>query len=177
MKLVPVCCQNCGASLEIGESTRFVTCTYCLSRLTIQHTGAAIFTELLGEIAQKTDRIASEMASLRIQTKIQQLERDWLLEREGMLNRSKDGTTSEPDELAAWITGLAIFLGAILFGITVVNAKGGDANVAAVGAAILTIASVITIVYGTVKAREFEKAKDAYLQRRRDLEQDLTVPL
>jgi hypothetical protein len=171
MKLVPVCCQNCGASLEIGESTRFVTCQFCQTQLSVQHTGTAIFTELLGDIAKKTDQLAAEVGHLRIQNQIQQLERDWMMERESMMERSKNGSTREPTLFVAWFQGGACLAMAIFM---LVMSRGERVpGSVTFGTLVCALIGIAVIVHGVLKSQKFERAKNAYLERRRALEAQL----
>jgi hypothetical protein len=41
MTVTKVCCQSCGADLQIDESIRYVTCNYCNSVLEVVH-GASV---------------------------------------------------------------------------------------------------------------------------------------
>lgn len=42
-----VSCNNCGATLQVEEQTRFVTCGACRSRLAVQRSGTSIFTHVI----------------------------------------------------------------------------------------------------------------------------------
>ncbi len=44
---IDVNCNHCGATLQVNENTRFVTCGSCKSRLAVRHSSAATFTEVL----------------------------------------------------------------------------------------------------------------------------------
>ena len=77
MKLISVCCNHCGAPLDVSEQSRFVTCSHCNSRLIVQHTGNAVYTELLESLQQRTEEIADEVELLRLQADLTQLESDW----------------------------------------------------------------------------------------------------
>jgi hypothetical protein len=45
---VKVDCNECGASLALGETTRFLTCAKCASRLKVVRSGNSIYTEVVG---------------------------------------------------------------------------------------------------------------------------------
>ena len=44
-----ISCNCCGTTLEVGPSTRFVTCRQCGSRLIVVRTGTATYTEAQGD--------------------------------------------------------------------------------------------------------------------------------
>lgn len=64
MRVISLTCDKCGAPLEVGEEVRFFTCSFCGSRLAMHHAGGAIYTEALGRIDEKTDRILTYVQQL-----------------------------------------------------------------------------------------------------------------
>ena len=38
-KLLNLSCNHCGAPLQVPEETKYLTCTYCSSRLQVEHSG------------------------------------------------------------------------------------------------------------------------------------------
>lgn len=47
MKITKVCCQGCGADLEVDEEIRFVNCNYCGAKLEVVHDATTTHTRLL----------------------------------------------------------------------------------------------------------------------------------
>jgi hypothetical protein len=83
VKLTPVSCNNCGAPLEVADSTRFVTCAHCNSCLRVERTGNAVFTEMLeeleartGQVEARTQQVEWSLKALRLKEEIEQLDRD-----------------------------------------------------------------------------------------------------
>jgi hypothetical protein len=172
MTLVPVSCQNCGASLEVGESTRYVTCQFCQTQLAVQNTGTAIFTELARDLTAKTQLMADELEELRIRNQILQLEQEWLVERDGLMLRTKRGRAVEPTFVSAWLTGLLLLVVAFFFGLVIHSPR--DRGNSTAGLWVLpTFMGIWVIISGSLKASTFEKAVAAYRRRRRELESQL----
>ena len=77
MKITKVCCQGCGADLQVDETIRFATCNYCHARLEIVHDPTVTHTRLLEEIALNTGRSADRLHVLELQNDLERLEREW----------------------------------------------------------------------------------------------------
>jgi DNA-directed RNA polymerase subunit RPC12/RpoP len=82
---VSVSCNECGAPLEVDETTRFVSCGYCSARLRVHHREGAHFTEVrrrVKAVEKNTKELRSEVESLRHAEAIRQLDDAWEKERE-----------------------------------------------------------------------------------------------
>lgn len=175
MKLVSVDCNHCGAPLEVGETTRFVTCGYCSKRLAVQRTDSAIYTEVLDEIRQTTNQLADDMEVIKMQNQIEQLDREWAMEREGYMVRNKHGVKEPPVTGIGAVIAVLITLVAIVFmGQLFMEVAGGSSMEALVilgmaGFGILTVATAVR------KGQRFQQGKQRYQTHRqrmlRDLEQ------
>lgn len=66
MELVSLSCNNCGAPLEAPKTANYLTCAHCGSRLAIQRTSTAYFTEVMGQVAENTAQIAQGVQALDI---------------------------------------------------------------------------------------------------------------
>ena len=75
MKVLDLNCNQCGAPLEVPAKARFVTCSFCNTRLQIQHQGAAAYTEVLEEMSGDIQQIRRDVA-------IQRLDQEWMIKRE-----------------------------------------------------------------------------------------------
>src|SRR4051794_1900041 len=64
MELINLSCNKCGAPLEAPPSANFLTCSYCGSRLAVHSSGSAYYTEVLGQIDQKTTQILDRVDTL-----------------------------------------------------------------------------------------------------------------
>jgi hypothetical protein len=160
MKMVRVC-QNCGASLDVSEASRYVTCQRCRTPLVVVNTGTAILTE-------PGDGNAAAMEQLEIRNQILQLELDWTNQRESLMLRTKRGL-QEPSSVEAWLRGC--------FGIGVgIWLSLADSRkvpgILVVGLLFMGL-GIFVIVYGTVKALRFEEASAGYRRRKGELESRL----
>ena len=110
MQLAPVTCNQCGASLQIPESAKFVTCRHCNSQLEIKRTDSVITTETLQQINTNTASMAEDIHALRHSAEIARLDREWAARREKFMVRNKDGSSSVP-------TTSGSIVGAIVMGV------------------------------------------------------------
>ncbi|MGL5018396.1 MAG: hypothetical protein ACRDBP_09700, partial [Luteolibacter sp.] len=91
MKVTKVCCQGCGADLQIDESIRYVTCNYCNARLEVVHDPSVTHTRQLDKIERTTDRLADNLKVIELQNDLERLDREWDNQRQGYLVRGKNG--------------------------------------------------------------------------------------
>jgi len=96
VKITSVNCNHCGATLEVDEKTRFVTCGYCQSRLVIQRTASAVFTEVLEKIEEQTGQIADNLKVIQMQNDLERLDREWAMSRENLMVSGQNGSRREP---------------------------------------------------------------------------------
>ena len=122
MTLVAVQCNQCGASLRVSETTRFVTCEHCGSQLSVERTETAIFTEAIKAIDQKTTQIAADLEVMRLQKQIEILDREWESKRTALLAGVSVGSSGEPSGLRAkvWeILFMTVGVVTVVFGLAV----------------------------------------------------------
>ena len=67
MEMISVSCNHCGAPLKVGPNSRFVTCTFCNSRLEVKRSDSAIFTEEISRIANTTQQMAGSLEVIELQ--------------------------------------------------------------------------------------------------------------
>jgi len=103
-KIFSVNCNHCGATLEVDEKTRFLTCAYCHSRLAVQHTASTVFTEVLEKIEAQTGQIAGNLKVIEMQNDLDQLDREWSMSRENLMVSGKNGARSEPSMAGGLVT-------------------------------------------------------------------------
>ncbi len=126
MKVTKVCCQGCGADLQIDETIRYVTCNYCNARLEIVHDTTVTHSRQLDKIQRTTDHLAGKMKVLELQNDIERLDREWEKFREAVLPRDQTGQLCELHAGPAAVLGiLGIALGLILFVGTLMNQEFG----------------------------------------------------
>lgn len=76
METLSVRCNHCGAPLQIGNGTRFVTCQFCQSNLEVKRTDSSVFTEEVAKIAENTGRMAESLEVIELQNEIERLDRE-----------------------------------------------------------------------------------------------------
>ncbi|MFT5189367.1 MAG: hypothetical protein ACI957_002397 [Verrucomicrobiales bacterium] len=70
---------------------------------------------MLGEIKESTDRISQDMEVIKLQNQLKQLDREWVMERESYIYRTKDGRMRLPGADDLFIPVIIIIGGAFLF--------------------------------------------------------------
>ncbi|MCL2648921.1 MAG: hypothetical protein FWD61_18305 [Phycisphaerales bacterium] len=118
MQLAPVACNHCVASLQISDSARFVTCSYCNSQIEIKRTDSA------GSMA-----MADDIHILRRDAELARLDREWAARSGQLFVRNKDGSTSPPTTAAGYLLifvmgGFGIIWTIIASGVCVLFAGG-----------------------------------------------------
>lgn len=171
--LIPLACNHCGAAIDVEASTRFVTCTYCGSRLEVHRTGNAAYTSVLEAIDQRTQQIAEDVEIIKIQNQLEHLDRQWQMQRDSLLVRNKDGSTSEPSALG---TAMGIVMGLFAMGFAIfwmvmASSMGAPFPFPCFGL-IFLIVIPITIYNQIQKSNRFEQMRSSYEVERQRL-QDL----
>lgn len=174
MKLVSVTCNNCGAPLEIPPATRFVTCGFCSSRLEVHHSGSALYTHVLEQLKEQTRQIAVDVEVLKRQNELEQLDREWMMERERFQSRSRDGRYHVPTVTGS-VVGAAIAVGFAIFWIAMASAMRAPTPFVLFGILFVGVAIVGGIV-GVTKATSYQQCKKRYEQRRREVLRRLETP-
>jgi hypothetical protein len=118
-----LCCQGCGADLEVAEGIRFVTCNYCGARMEIVHDATTTHSRVLDKIEKTTGEMAGDLKVIRLQNELEQLDREWEQERSRFLTRDKNGNASEPSPAAA-IVGGVLAIGFGIFWISTASSMG-----------------------------------------------------
>lgn len=170
-------CQNCGSSLQVSESIRFITCGYCHSELQVVRDASTVHTEVLGRIEQNTQATVNQLKVIEIQNDIEQLDREWQMWREKNLTRDKSGALVDPppptfDKNPGTALAFSILIGLLLAGLLwVVGAPGMATMLALVVPAVIVIAMQVQNETSVWFAREFAK----YEKTRKELLQKLAL--
>jgi len=164
MKLVAVNCNGCGAALDAGPDTRFVTCVHCGARLAVKRSESAAYTEVLEKLERKTDAIADQLAAMQRQNEVERIDREWEKERETYLSTSKSGKKYEPSATLGIIAGSLMGLFGLVWS-TVALSSNSPTGFGCFGFMFLVAAIAIGIT-SVVKARQFEEARQRYRKRR-----------
>ena len=167
MKVTKVCCQGCGADLQVDESIRFATCNYCHARLEIVHDPTVTHTRLLEDIGRTTEKMAGNLRVIELQNDLERLDREWESERESFMVTGKNGHRSLPSQTGSVVGGVI----AVVFGIFWIGAA------ASMGAPfpfplfglIFIGAAIFGMINGTTKASGYQDAESAFSRRRDEL--------
>lgn len=164
MEIVLLNCNGCGASLDVGPETRFVTCAQCGARLAVKRSETAAYTEVLESLERKTDAIADQLAELQRQNELERIDREWEKEREKYLSTRKDGTKYEPNATLGIIA--AVIMGVFgLFWSSQALKMSAPTGFACFGF-MFVVAAVGIGISSVVKAKQFQEAQERYRARR-----------
>ncbi|PKN45903.1 MAG: hypothetical protein CVU59_07665 [Deltaproteobacteria bacterium HGW-Deltaproteobacteria-17] len=113
LKMLTLSCNECGAPIDVPERTNFFTCNFCGSRLSVQRTEGASYTETLEALDRKTETLAREVEVLKLQNELERVDREWQEELKQYMVRDNNGNESVPTSGGSIIGGFV----AIVFGI------------------------------------------------------------
>ncbi len=159
MKTIALNCNECGAPLDVPESARFVTCSFCESRLSVEQTGNTYSTVLLEKLTATTEGLADEVRRLRAQTELASLDREWEQTRDSLMIQGQNGRKSEPSYVAAAMQAVVI----VVIGSGASSVFGEAAFLMALAAA----AVIVTIT--AIRAEGYKAARSRYNHRRQQL--------
>lgn len=137
METLSVRCNHCGAPLQIGNGTRFVTCQFCQSNLEVKRTDGSVFTEEVVKIAENTGRMAESLEVIELQNEIERLDREWARKEAGYISHGKN----RPHWPSSSLFGLAfgIFFACVCFGMAFVMSNIAGMGVFAIVAAVMNM--------------------------------------
>jgi DNA-directed RNA polymerase subunit RPC12/RpoP len=167
METISVRCNHCGAALDVGNETRFVTCQFCNSQLEIKRTDSSVFTEEVERIARNTDKMAESMEVIKLQNEIEQLDREWSTRMAQEAPTDKEGHPISKGG-AAFGMAFAVFFAIICFGMALVFNMIGGPLFAFVPVG-MGIFAVVAGVMGFSKASTVDQSRVAYQERRDEL--------
>jgi DNA-directed RNA polymerase subunit RPC12/RpoP len=85
LRIINMKCINCGAQLEISPDMTSFACGYCGAEQIVQHSGGTValraVTDAVVRVQAGTDKTAAELALLRLQADLRQLDDDVHLKR------------------------------------------------------------------------------------------------
>lgn len=168
--LITVACNNCGAPLEVAESTRFVTCRYCSSQLEIHCSEGAAYTKVLKALEARTEQIeantqqlAEEVQTIRFQHELEEIDREWEMQKEQYYVTDEKGRKSLPTKGGSAVGALVI----VVVGVVFISIAAGMGSGLFVVVAVLVIgAGIATAVANMGKADRYEQAKQRYEAKR-----------
>jgi hypothetical protein len=166
MELISVRCNHCGAPLDVGEKTRFVTCQFCKSQLEIKRSESAVFTEEVARIVENTEKMAGSLEVIRLQNEIEQLDREWSLQQS---TSGSERHSRGPQSVGGAIFGLgfAIFFALVCFGMAAavggIGGIGGMISLVPIG---MGIFALVAGVMGVAKAGNAQSSQRFYQEQR-----------
>jgi hypothetical protein len=162
-RVMKLCCQGCGADLQVTEEVRFVTCNYCQSKLEIVRDASVTHTRVLEKLERTTERIAGNLKVIELQNDLERLDREWETLRESMMLRGKNGEPYEPSIGGSVIFGVVMAFVGVVMAVTVFNTVAPLGLLIGFGslAAAFTLGS-----RGVSKAEEFRRLKERYYAAR-----------
>lgn len=166
MKITKVCCQGCGADLQIDESIRYVTCNYCAARLEIVHDPTVTHSRQLDKIERTTDQLASKLKVLELQNDLEHLDREWEKFRIAVSDRDQNGQIHEPSSGVPILVGLFGIVMAVVW--IVVSFSNNASPAALVGLAIIGF-SIWLMRTGGEKAEQYRVQQYRYATARKSL--------
>lgn len=167
MKLMSVNCNHCGAPLQVAEAARFVTCGYCETQLSVEHSGSAVYTQVLEEIRQTTEKLEQDVASLKRSSVVEQLDREWMIEREKYMVSTQNGGREIPSAGGSIVGGVV----AVVFGIfwTIMVSSMGAPGFFPLFGLLFIGAGIFSMFAHVGKAGDYRAAEARYQRRRREL--------
>lgn len=165
MELLSVRCNHCGAPLEVGAETRFVTCQFCHSPLEVKRTDTSIFTEEVARIAKNTEQMAGSLGVIELQNDIERLDREWMASQPVTFDKNGRPMGEPTPGAAAFQMGFAIFFAVVCFGMAagMTSFGAGFMGIVPVG---MGIFAIVAAIMGIGRAGNHQTRKDAYLQQR-----------
>ena len=166
-------CNSCGGPLEVPEGTRYLNCNHCGQSLAVKHSETATFTEAMEQLTEVAEDVAEDVASLKINQEIYELDRSWESQQDHFKNSIMGGDEADASVAKAIFNGVACVL-VILFSLVMLLRTG---LFSAGGAVSLFFASTgcawLAAALSTLKtANSYQSSKRGYeLKRQRLREQ------
>lgn len=176
MNVTSVSCNNCGASLDVDEQTRFVTCRHCGSTLEVVRNDNAIFTTAIEQLRDENAAMQQQIRVLELRQQIDALDDAWNVQRQKHVMRDNQGNEHEPEPaglVGPLVTGA---VGAVTSVIILTQMPFGRSSHAAFFPLIVAMIVVVWIVHAIVntgKYRLYNDARQRYLRRRRELTEQI----
>lgn len=158
-----LCCNSCGAPLDVPESAAFVKCNHCGQQLAVRRSETVTFTEAVERFAESAETLSEQLEALSLQNRLAELDRRWERQREEFMIADKHGNRHLPDETNALTSGIGtVIFGCVWIAIVIGITSGGfsfgffDAERVA-----FTAIGVVIVVLGLGRSlRNFQKARD-----------------
>ena len=167
MKITKVCCQGCGADLQVDESVRYVTCNYCHARLEVVHDPSVTHTRLMEKLEKNTERMADNLRVIELQNELARMDREWELRRESFMVTGKHGHRSLPSTAGSAIGGVIVAVFGVIW-IGAAASMGAPAPFVLFGLVFVGFA-IFNAVNGASKANAHQSAEADHDSQRAEL--------
>ncbi|HBV65865.1 MAG TPA: hypothetical protein DEF45_22915 [Rhodopirellula sp.] len=172
MELERLVCNSCGAPLEVPSSAKFVTCSHCSGVLQIRRTESAIYTELLADIAEKTEELSERIDDLATNSELNAIDNQWQIERESLMVHNKHGKSQIPTRGSSMAAGIIVTIFGCIWTVMAINITSSSGSVGA-AKGVFPAFGILFILFGIYnsisnfkKAEKYERAERRYRQRR-----------
>ena len=185
VKVISVQCNHCASPLDVDESTRFVTCIHCGSKLEIKRTGSAYFTSVLTRIDQATQSMAEDLGAIRQQNELERIDREWDMSRRQYAVHDPHGNTYYPGGSANTIGSIIGIVFGILWTILACAITGLAPDMAPFNIAkvifplfgvVFVIIGIVTLTKSSTAASDYQSARQAYDARRATAQRQMDAP-
>ena len=168
METISVRCNHCGAPLDVGTQTRFVTCQFCNSQLEIKRTDSSVFTQEVERIARNTDKMAENLEVIKLQNEIERLDREWTNQQ---AESAPSGKRGGPQTTGGAILGLvfAVFFALVCFGIAGTAGSSGAPGIFSLVPVGMGIFALVAAVMSLMKTSSLDQSRTDYQRKRNDL--------
>jgi hypothetical protein len=171
MKITRVCCQGCGANLEVDETVRFVTCNYCHAKLEVVCAPSVTHTRVLEEPENNTRQTEGNLRIIGLRNDLERLDWEWESRRQGLMVSNKHGQRHIPTAAGSIAGGILVtIVGVIWIGAKV--SMGAPIFVPMFGVVFICVA-VYSIIKGTSMAAAHQRADLDFNSRRSGLVREI----
>ena len=164
--LESLCCNSCGAPLEVPTTANFVKCTQCGSNLKVTRSEGVVLTQAVVKLDVSTKQLAHQVNRLKLQNDLQMLDQEWEKEREQYLIHTKH-RAQEPS------IGTALLQGGVPFGfglfVTYCGLTSYGPNHAPAFGILIAGAGIAIGLSGISKATRYQAALERHRTKREEL--------
>lgn len=172
MRTISLTCNRCGAPLQAPESTQFVTCSHCNTRLKIVSSGGTTYTEALKDILESQVAMAEDLEIIRLQNELERIDREWTngLHRFEVTDAQGQRSLQREDVGIASMAQVALGAGAALF-IAFKASEMGAPAVFTLGPLAMLVFTLIGFSRRYSAADRYRTEKSLYESRRERIKQ------
>lgn len=169
MEMISVCCNHCGAPLNVGANARFVTCTFCNTQLEVKRSESAVFTEEITRIAENTRQMAGSLEIIELQNEIERLDREWSAGHP--VSSDEHGRPTTPTSTGGAVFGLmfSIFFALVTFSMAGIASSFGAPGIFTLVPVGMGIFALTAGIMGLGKANQYQSNKSIYEQQRAEM--------